>query len=120
MSSDKEKFCEMVNADRFSLEMDADEAKPLGINAACDWPVSRRDFMKGVSATVGASVVVPALAQRQDDSKVPVPSASPVRMTLTINGEKKEVQVDPRTSLLDLLREDMALTGTKKGCDHGQ
>jgi hypothetical protein len=59
MSSDKEKFCEMVNADRFSLEMDADEAKPLGINAACDWPVSRRDFMNGVSATVGASVVVP-------------------------------------------------------------
>ena len=37
-----------------------------------------------------------------------------------INGRATEVAVDPRTSLLDLLRERLALTGTKKGCDHGQ
>jgi xanthine dehydrogenase YagT iron-sulfur-binding subunit len=41
-------------------------------------------------------------------------------ITLTINGASTEVVVDTRTSLLDLLREQLGLTGTKKGCDHGQ
>ncbi|QBR70073.1 oxidoreductase [Beijerinckiaceae bacterium] len=40
--------------------------------------------------------------------------------TLTINGEDHRLVLDPRTSLLDALREHLALTGTKKGCDHGQ
>ncbi|WP_426956718.1 (2Fe-2S)-binding protein [Muricoccus radiodurans] len=43
-----------------------------------------------------------------------------VPVTLTINGEKRVLLVEPWTSLLDLLREDLGLTGTKKGCDHGQ
>lgn len=41
-------------------------------------------------------------------------------MKLTINGETRELDLDLRTSLLDALREHLALTGTKKGCDHGQ
>jgi xanthine dehydrogenase YagT iron-sulfur-binding subunit len=41
-------------------------------------------------------------------------------ITLTINGEKRTVKVAPWTTLLDLLRERLDLTGTKKGCDHGQ
>ena len=41
-------------------------------------------------------------------------------MTLTVNGQRHHLTFDPRTSLLDLLREHMQLTGTKKGCDHGQ
>ena len=40
--------------------------------------------------------------------------------SLTINGKPHLVEVDPRTSLLDFLRETLGLTGTKKGCDHGQ
>jgi xanthine dehydrogenase YagT iron-sulfur-binding subunit len=43
-----------------------------------------------------------------------------VRVTLTVNGQTWSVAIDPRTSLLDLLRERLALTGAKKGCDHGQ
>jgi xanthine dehydrogenase YagT iron-sulfur-binding subunit len=43
-----------------------------------------------------------------------------VAITLTINGAGTEVVVDSRTSLLDLLREELGLIGTKKGCDHGQ
>ena len=39
---------------------------------------------------------------------------------LTVNGEPQAITVDVRTSLLDLLRERLQLTGTKKGCDHGQ
>jgi xanthine dehydrogenase YagT iron-sulfur-binding subunit len=48
------------------------------------------------------------------------PSAHETRITLHINGEAQEVHVDTRTSLLDLLRETLGLTGAKKGCDHGQ
>lgn len=40
-------------------------------------------------------------------------------VSLTVNGEPREVEVDTRRSLLDLLREDLALTGTQKGCDQG-
>jgi xanthine dehydrogenase YagT iron-sulfur-binding subunit len=49
--------------------------------------------------------------------------ASPVHrleITLRINGEARTLEVDTRTSLLDLLREQLGLTGAKKGCDHGQ
>jgi xanthine dehydrogenase YagT iron-sulfur-binding subunit len=43
-----------------------------------------------------------------------------VPVTLTINGEMRQLIVAPWTTLLDLLREELDLTGTKKGCDHGQ
>ena len=46
-------------------------------------------------------------------------SSKLVVLTLTVNGEVHSVVVDPRRSLLDLLREQLALTGTKKGCDQG-
>jgi xanthine dehydrogenase YagT iron-sulfur-binding subunit len=46
--------------------------------------------------------------------------ASEVDITLRINGEDHQLRVDPRTTLLDCIRETVALTGTKKGCDHGQ
>jgi xanthine dehydrogenase YagT iron-sulfur-binding subunit len=41
-------------------------------------------------------------------------------ITLNVNGRARRLEVDPRTSLLDALREHLRLTGTKKGCDHGQ
>ena len=41
-------------------------------------------------------------------------------ITLTVNGVQRRLTVDTRTSLLDLLRERLDLTGAKKGCDHGQ
>jgi xanthine dehydrogenase YagT iron-sulfur-binding subunit len=48
----------------------------------------------------------------------PAPQTMPVR--LTINGQAHDLNLDTRTTLLDTLREHLALTGTKKGCDHGQ
>ena len=48
------------------------------------------------------------------------PISTPIPITLTINGEKHSLSVAPWTTLLDLLRERLDLTGTKKGCDHGQ
>src|SRR5262245_51611154 len=45
---------------------------------------------------------------------------SPTEITLTVNGSKRVLQVEPWTTLLDALRNHLDLTGTKKGCDHGQ
>jgi len=43
-----------------------------------------------------------------------------LRTTITVNGEARSLDLDPRTTLLDALREHLKLTGSKKGCDHGQ
>jgi len=57
-------------------------------------------------------------SQRTVESK-PRSAASPVAVELSINGEPYSLQLDVRTTLLDLLREQLHLPGTKKGCDHG-
>jgi xanthine dehydrogenase YagT iron-sulfur-binding subunit len=89
--------------------------------APCDWPVSRRDFVKGAgvatgAAAIGLSPLSPVLAA----APAAAPPATPVALSISINGERKQLAIDPRLSLLDLLREELKLTGTKKGCDHGQ
>ena len=43
-----------------------------------------------------------------------------LKTTITVNGEPRALTLDTRTTLLDALREHLHLTGTKKGCDHGQ
>ena len=50
----------------------------------------------------------------------PSGAASLVSTTLLVNGESHTLELDPRTTLLDALRDHVNLTGTKKGCDHGQ
>jgi xanthine dehydrogenase YagT iron-sulfur-binding subunit len=86
----------------------------------CEWTFSRREFMVGSGAMLGAAAVsgsaAPALAQPE----APVAAAKMHSIQIDINGDTRQVEVDPRTSLLDLLREHLHLTGTKKGCDHGQ
>ena len=47
-------------------------------------------------------------------------SKDAISVTLTVNGKKHDLRIDPRTTLLDCLREHLHLTGSKKGCDHGQ
>jgi xanthine dehydrogenase YagT iron-sulfur-binding subunit len=82
--------------------------------------VSRRDVLKAgaVSAT---TAVVPSLANAQAPAKVE-DNGAPVmaKLSIRVNGEPRRLQVDTRTTLLDALRENLHLTGTKKGCDHGQ
>ena len=58
-----------------------------------------------------------AAAQSQSDT-IPVPAKIPIR--LTVNGIERRLEVAPWTTLLDALRDRLDLTGTKKGCDHGQ
>ena len=84
-------------------------------------PLTRRELLKAGAASAGA-VAMPAVAQVAQSASTPTPVRPPVRQTVTleVNGQRVECEVDTRTTLLDLLREHLQLTGTKKGCDHGQ
>jgi xanthine dehydrogenase YagT iron-sulfur-binding subunit len=80
---------------------------------------NRRTFIAGAAGTA----VSPLVARAADSvtSTAPAPDLSlPVNVTLRVNGESKSLAIDARTTLLDALREHIGLTGSKKGCDHGQ
>jgi xanthine dehydrogenase YagT iron-sulfur-binding subunit len=82
--------------------------------------VSRRNFLAG-SATAGASSAFAGIAAGAREAAArPEAHDGTVRTTITINGTEHALTVDPRTTVLDLLREDLDLTGTKVGCNHGQ
>jgi xanthine dehydrogenase YagT iron-sulfur-binding subunit len=90
---------------------------------------TRRNFLGTTGSTVAALVAGGATAYAADDATKSAPAADvgeppviegAVPITLHINGSEHQLRVDPRTTLLDCLRETVALTGTKKGCDHGQ
>lgn len=89
-------------------------------------PLSRREFNRDVLSSVVAAggVASGALPSSAKTSASPAENTSDGLATmpchLTINGKPEHLTVDPRTTLLDLLRENLHLTGTKKGCDHGQ
>jgi len=70
--------------------------------------------------SVGASAVAAALPGAV--GAAPAANDAPVlaKVTFTVNGEKRDLELDTRTSLLDAAREHLHLTGSKKGCDHGQ
>ncbi|MES3000037.1 MAG: aldehyde dehydrogenase iron-sulfur subunit PaoA [Pseudomonadota bacterium] len=83
-----------------------------------DLTLTRRNLLIAGSASVAASAATaqaPAAAAPQPPT--PPPRA---RVTLDVNGKTRSLDVDTRTTLLDALRENMHLTGTKKGCDQGQ
>lgn len=77
--------------------------------------------MVGGAATAMAAST-PSDAQTKRTTMPPDPAAMPVTMpvTLKVNGKDRPLSLDPRTTLLDALREHLHLSGTKKGCDHGQ
>ncbi len=85
---------------------------------------TRRTFLQTTGSSAAAAVVAGS-AQAQPGGPPAVNADEPnipgaVPVTLRINGKERQLRVDPRTTLLDCLRESIALTGTKKGCDHGQ
>jgi xanthine dehydrogenase YagT iron-sulfur-binding subunit len=69
---------------------------------------------------MAAPLVARGLGETEAAAQVSLDPAQPIPMVLTINGRTETVNLDARTSLLDALRETLFLTGTKKGCDHGQ
>jgi aerobic-type carbon monoxide dehydrogenase small subunit (CoxS/CutS family) len=80
----------------------------------------RRLFLKQSMALAGLTLAPASFLQAATVEEQPVGNAEKVKLTLHVNGKKKRLSVDPRMTTLDLLREKLALTGTKKGCDFGQ
>jgi xanthine dehydrogenase YagT iron-sulfur-binding subunit len=80
-----------------------------------DFEVSRRGLLIGAGASAAATAVPLAKAQT---AALGAPVVA--KVSFTVNGERRALELDTRTTLLDALRESLQLTGTKKGCDHGQ
>ena len=79
--------------------------------------LNRRTFVGASIAVGGVVATAPLIAGCGEDQQANTATPSVVRVR--INGEAREIEVDNRTSLLDMLRERSGLTGTKKGCDQG-
>jgi len=93
-----------------------------GARASTRAGVSRRSLL---TSTASAAALVPAIAFGQ--GRPPVASSPQsvdprvaAMFDLNVNNQVRQLAVDPRTTLLDALREHLGLTGAKKGCDHGQ
>src|SRR5437867_9192373 len=74
--------------------------------------------MAGLLVSTRPMIGEPARAESPPPSTPELEGTTPV--TLRVNGKRYDLRIDPRTTLLDCLREQLHLTGTKKGCDHGQ
>jgi xanthine dehydrogenase YagT iron-sulfur-binding subunit len=81
--------------------------------------LTRRAVLETATATAGLCAGLPQVALGAGPADAETSPAS-VPVELQINGQPHVLSLDPRTTLLDALREHLALTGTKKGCDHGQ
>jgi xanthine dehydrogenase YagT iron-sulfur-binding subunit len=86
--------------------------------------LTRRSFLSHMGAA-GVATAIPLAVVAQESQLPPssvrgqeIPGTVPIK--LKVNGEVHAVDIDPRSTLLDTLRETLHLTGTKKGCDHGQ
>ena len=119
-----------------NLELDADERElfaalsPEEQRQLTVFGESRRQFLGKMSATGAAIFATQLLAQEQatafsggetDASAVPFAgSENNLKVVFKVNGAEKSLNIDSRMTLLDALRERLDLTGSKKGCDHGQ
>lgn len=100
-----------------------------GATAATEEGVSRRGFLRGLGTSLAATALTGGLlAARPGEGEAEAAAAAPgepatvsgkAPVILTVNGKKQSANVDPRRTLLDMLRNDFDLTGTKKVCDHG-
>ena len=116
-----------------TVTLDDQEASPAADTASLKQQdrsllgrVSRRSFLSHLGAAGIAATTAPVLASaatltppvmQEPATEAP---AGTVPLMLNVNGQSHRLNVDPRTTLLDCLRENLNLPGTKKGCDHGQ
>ncbi len=80
--------------------------------------ITRREYVSALGGSVGS--IAFGLPVLDAEPAQATPGAYVVPLTIRINGSEKRLTIDPSVTLLDLLRERLDLTGTKKGCDHGQ
>ena len=108
----------MSNKDETPERPEADTRSTFGQS-------SRRTFlsrlgMASLLATTGPAITTLAQRSGKMDQGPSAESKDAIPVTLSVNGKKHNLRIDPRTTLLDCLREHLHLTGSKKGCDHGQ
>jgi xanthine dehydrogenase YagT iron-sulfur-binding subunit len=96
--------------------MDGSERRPLYL--------TRRQVIETAAAVAILGYVKPSFADTKSTAAPAVlpidPAVANVPVRLTVNGAEQNLTLDTRTTLLDMLREHLGLTGSKKGCDHGQ
>jgi len=98
------------------------ELEPIGLESA-HVRVSRRSFLSGIGATglLASAAPLSTAATVEEPAQEQTEAAGGSTITLRVNGKDYTLKnLDPRATLLDTLRERIHLTGTKKGCDHGQ
>jgi len=89
------------------------------MNDLSDLRITRRGVLK-VGAVSATALAVPSVTTAQVSNSQPVQAPVISKLSFEVNGTLHSLDVDTRTTLLDALREHLHLTGTKKGCDHGQ
>jgi xanthine dehydrogenase YagT iron-sulfur-binding subunit len=80
----------------------------------------RRDFLKKTTALAALAITPTALVKAGEHDEQIAALFEKIPLSIEVNGTVHALSVEPRVTLLDLLREQLHLTGTKKGCDHGQ
>src|SRR6266403_4258127 len=104
------------------VESDASEPNELATVGHLE---TRREFIKQVAGTsvaisIGSNLLGAGSLDQVASGTTPGVTSGLVKVNLKINGKSHAIDVDPRVTLLDALRERLQLTGSKKGCDHGQ
>ena len=106
-----------------------ERAETADASASAQGRLTRRSFLSGLGAAsiaaaapaaVAATAVAPAKEAESAATDGTSSFAGRVALKLSVNGQLRDLQVDTRTTLLDALRENLDMPGTKKGCDHGQ
>src|SRR6266702_2446181 len=112
----------MASESEVPFESKADELDKLSILGNTE---TRRKFIKQVYGTsaaiaIGPNLIGAASLDQTDSTSAGHAASDSVNVHLKINGKAYTLDIDPRVTLLDALRERLHLTGSKKGCDHGQ
>jgi xanthine dehydrogenase YagT iron-sulfur-binding subunit len=86
-----------------------------------DSEISRRTFVKAAGILGAAAATgIPRIATAEDVRLAAATTPQMISVTLKVNGKSQPLSLDTRTTLLDALRDHLEMTGSKKGCDHGQ
>src|SRR3954463_15500582 len=80
--------------------------------------LTRREFL--IASTAAAAIAVLPCGYAAQSAALENTPSTLMKVSFQVNGQPRELELDPRTTLLDALREHLRLTGSKKGCDHGQ
>ncbi len=99
------------------IDRNAYMSKPSNPTASI---VHRREFLSAAASSAAMPLLLDSTRSQAASKPVMVSPRDLIDVTLTVNGKKERISVDARVTLLDALREKIGLTGTKKGCDHGQ